>query len=233
MLASATDVASALSSELRRPDFDPDAAAAAAHEALWARANRLQRDFALFGGEFLAAQPVEILRGFFGAFFALERPVTSRCISPCIVSYSGDSYLSMSISPRQVWAGFLAGWPGLPANEKHQTALARLSFGISILLEFPPKVALTFVAYLVGFTLEYGPLILRSIFTPVFDPARAGAGREAEGLRERRARAREVYVQGDAAAKREAVEMLREGRGEPSPQLARMAVASQEQDTAE
>ena len=54
MLASATSVAEALSAELRNADgFDPDAAAAAAHAALWPRANRLQRDFAVFGGEFL------------------------------------------------------------------------------------------------------------------------------------------------------------------------------------
>ena len=50
-----------ISAELRRPDFDPDAAAAAAHAALWPRASRLQRDFAVFGGEFLGAQPVATL----------------------------------------------------------------------------------------------------------------------------------------------------------------------------
>ena len=54
MLASSTQVADVLSVELRRgTEFDPDAAAAAAHAALWPRANRLQRDFAVFGGEFL------------------------------------------------------------------------------------------------------------------------------------------------------------------------------------
>ena len=61
MLCSSTDVARALTTELRRPDFDPDAAAAAAHAALWPRASRLQRDFAVFGGEFLGAQPVATL----------------------------------------------------------------------------------------------------------------------------------------------------------------------------
>jgi hypothetical protein len=58
MLCSSTDVAQALTTELRRPDFEPDAAAAAAHAALWPRASRLQRDFAVFGGEFLGSQPV-------------------------------------------------------------------------------------------------------------------------------------------------------------------------------
>ena len=96
--------------------------------------------------------------------------------------------------------------------------LARLRFGIGIFLKFPPKVALTFVAYLAAFTVEFGPLILRSIFTPVFELATGPPS--SEGLRERRARARDVYVLGDVDAKREAVEMLKAGRGEPSPQVA-------------
>jgi len=199
MLASASDVASALSAELKAKDsFDPDAAAAAAHAALWSPANRLQRDFAVFGGEFLGSQPVEILRGFFSAFFALEM---------------------------DVWGGFLAGWPGLPGNANHATFLARIKFGISIALQFPPKVAAVFVGYLAKFTVEYGPLILRSIFTPVFEIG-VGPPPPDPGLRARRQRARDVYVTGDSAAKREAVLMLREGRagegaprGEPSPQV--------------
>jgi len=198
MLASATGVANALTAELKRPDFDPDAAAAAAHASLWPESNRLQRDFSVFGGEFLGSQPVEILRGFFGAFFAL---------------------------PQDVWGGFLAGWPGLPGNDNHATYLARIKFGIGIALKFPPKVAAVFVAYLATFTAEYGPLILKSIFTPVFQ---IGVGPVAPdpGLRARRAREREVYVIGDVAAKKEAVAMLKAGRapgkeptGEPSPQV--------------
>ena len=45
---------------VRAAGADADVAAAAAHAALWTRANRLQRDFAVFGGEFLGAQPVEV-----------------------------------------------------------------------------------------------------------------------------------------------------------------------------
>ena len=147
MLASSTGVADALTAELRKGDgFDPDAAAAAAHASLWPESNRLQRDFAVFGGEFLGAQRVDILRGFFGAFFALRD---------------------------DVWGGFLAGWPGLPGNDNHATWLARVQFGVSIALKFPPAVAATFVAYLATFTAAYGPLILKSIFTPVFQ---IGAG---------------------------------------------------------
>ena len=49
MLASSTDVASALSAELSRPDFDPDAAASAGYRALWSPTQRLQRDFQVRG----------------------------------------------------------------------------------------------------------------------------------------------------------------------------------------
>jgi len=144
---------------------------------------------------------VETLRGFFGAFFALDA---------------------------DVWGGFLAGWPGLPGNDNHSTYLARIKFGISIFLNFPPKVAAAFVGYLVQFTLKYGPLIIKSIFTPVFEIG-IGAPVPDPGLRARRQRARDVYVTGDADAKREAVAMLRKGRvgggeprGEPSPQVAQL-----------
>jgi lycopene beta-cyclase len=206
MLASSTEVAEAISAELRRgPDkFDPDAAAAAAHAALWPYGRRLQRDFAIFGGEFLGAQPVEMLRGFFDAFFKLDM-VT--------------------------WGGFLAGWDGLPGNEKHATWDARILFGISIFFKFPPKVALAFVAYLARFTLEYGPLIVKSILTPVFELG-VGAPPPDPGLRVRRQRARDVYVTGDVDAKVEAAQMLRANRannGQPSPQVAELLEAEDSQ----
>mmetsp|Transcript_63572 Transcript_63572/g.175318 ORF Transcript_63572/g.175318 Transcript_63572/m.175318 type:complete len:511 (-) Transcript_63572:915-2447(-) len=84
MLASSTDIAAALSQELAAPSFSPDCAAAAAYRSIWSPSLRLQRDFQVYGGEFLMAQPVEKLRGFFSAFFKL------------------DTIL---------WGGFLAGWP--------------------------------------------------------------------------------------------------------------------------
>ena len=40
--------------------------------ALWPAPLRYQRDFQVFGGEFLGDQKVELLRGFFDAFFQLE-----------------------------------------------------------------------------------------------------------------------------------------------------------------
>ena len=92
MLASCSTVSSALSSALNSADFSPDEAAASAYAALWPTSLRRQREFQVFGGEFLGEQKVEYLRGFFKAFFEIETPV---------------------------WGGFLAGWPGLPGDECH------------------------------------------------------------------------------------------------------------------
>jgi lycopene beta-cyclase len=83
MLASAPAVATAIENELARPDFNPDRAAASAYHAVWFPENVRQRNFAVFGGEFLMKQNVEGLRGFFSGFFSL---------------------------PLELWAGFLAGW---------------------------------------------------------------------------------------------------------------------------
>ena len=58
MLASSTELAATISSELGRADFAPDAAAAAAYRSLWPPALRYQRDFQVFGGEFLGDQKV-------------------------------------------------------------------------------------------------------------------------------------------------------------------------------
>jgi len=48
LLASSTILAAAISAELKRDKFQPDAAAAAAHAALWPRKLRLQRDFQVY-----------------------------------------------------------------------------------------------------------------------------------------------------------------------------------------
>ena len=61
--------------------------------------------------------------------------------------------------------------------------------------------------------------MLQSIFTPLFEIGPA-APKPDEGLRARRDATRAVYQTGDTRAKLEAVAMLREGRGEPSPQVA-------------
>ena len=74
MLASATDVAAAVGTGLRA-NSPPDAVAAAAYRALWSQQNRGQRDFQAYGGDFLMEQHVELLRGFFIAFFAIDNEV--------------------------------------------------------------------------------------------------------------------------------------------------------------
>ena len=65
----------------------------------------LQREFALFGGEFLLTLGAKDLRAWFAAFFAVDE---------------------------DVWGGFLGGWPGLPGNHHHETRLGRLLFGLAL-----------------------------------------------------------------------------------------------------
>lgn len=189
MLASSTDLASALSAQLSSDGFDPDVAAAAGYRALWTPQLRYQRDFQVFGGEFLGDQPVEYLRGFFAAFFQL---------------------------PTDTWGGFLAGWPGLPGNEYHDAWNKRLLFGLQLFVKFPPAVALAMMVYAVQFSLEYGPLILRSFATPLFG---ADGGVKPLDRAALRTRLEATYVTGDMEAKREAIAMLREGNGHASPQV--------------
>lgn len=95
--------------------FDGAAAAAAVYAELWTKESRLQRDFCVFGGEYLMQQTVTGVRGFFNGFFAL---------------------------PEEVWMGFLAGWPGLPHNEEHGAWHKRLMFGIKFWFLVPPAVKL-------------------------------------------------------------------------------------------
>merc|ERR1711862_702933 len=52
--------------------INPDKLAAQAYNAIWSIQNIKQRNFALFGGEFLLKQNVIGLRGFFDGFFRLD-----------------------------------------------------------------------------------------------------------------------------------------------------------------
>jgi lycopene beta-cyclase len=99
MLAAAPKVADALITA-HREKRTPDAAARAAYAAVWSRETVLQREFALFGGEFLLTLGAKDLRAWFAAFFAVDE---------------------------DVWGGFLGGWPGLPGNHHHETRLGRSS----------------------------------------------------------------------------------------------------------
>ena len=119
----------------------PDAIAAAAYATLWNPQNRGQRDFQLFGGDFLMRQSVNQLRGFFSAFFAIEQ---------------------------EVWAGFLAGWPGLPGNFHHETWSSRFKFCLDLFLKMPNSVRVAIIAYAVQYTFEFGPSNLVRSITPLF-----------------------------------------------------------------
>ena len=136
MLAAAPRLAAAIGDGLGA-GHGPDAIAAAAYATLWGEQNRGQRSFQAFGGDFLMQQPVDRLRGFFSAFFAVEQPV---------------------------WSGFLAGWPGLPGNEYHETWYGRLVFALQLFLKMPNDVRVAMVLYSALHTLEYGPnTLLRSL----------------------------------------------------------------------
>ena len=94
----------------------PDVIAGQSYRAIWSQQNRNQRDFQSYGGDFLMEQHVDILRGFFQAFFSLDEAV---------------------------WGGFLAGWPGLPGNIHHESWNRRLVFALSLFLKMNNKVPLT------------------------------------------------------------------------------------------
>jgi len=113
---------------------------ASAYEAIWSEQNQAQRDFAIFGGEFLMELDVAGLRGWFQGFFNL---------------------------PEDLWAGFLAGWPSLPGNQNHESWLARLTFGLQLVTKIPPPIALKLIAGIARFSLTYGVSLIRSV-TPLF-----------------------------------------------------------------
>ena len=87
------------------------------------------------------AQPVELLRGFFQAFFAVEQPV---------------------------WAGFLAGWPGRPNNDRPDSWSKRLTFALKLFFQMPTKVKITMILFAIRHTFEFGPnTLLRSLLPEV------------------------------------------------------------------
>ena len=68
----ATDVASVILRELKQSSTpNLDRIAAMSYDALWSPDNIRQRNFAVFGGEYLMKQDVVGLRGFFDGFFRL------------------------------------------------------------------------------------------------------------------------------------------------------------------
>jgi lycopene beta-cyclase len=178
-LMGASDVANVIVQELLADDNQTNAAvvpdldriAGLAYHALWSPANQRQRNFSIFGGEYLMKQNVAGLRGFFGGFFKLPLPL---------------------------WAGFLAGWPGLPNNERHATWVARLWFGVNFLIRLHPSVALDMVANIVYY-IAFENLALAQSVTPFLGEPQSYA------CRPNRDRV------GDVAAKMEARQMILAG----------------------
>jgi len=120
--------------------WNPDRAAARAYNAIWSPSNIAQRNFAVFGGEYLMKQNVVGLRGFFGGFFKL---------------------------PLSMWGGFLAGWPGLPYNANHENWTARLIYGLTFVSKLPPSVALDMIGSIIAYSITEGVTLPQSV-TPFF-----------------------------------------------------------------
>lgn len=95
------DFADAILRELKDPSFSPDVASARINDAVWTPEAIRQRNFAVFGGDFLMKQKVSGLQGFFSGFFKLPFPL---------------------------WTGFLAGMKNLPNNDRHETWYNRCAF---------------------------------------------------------------------------------------------------------
>ncbi|KAL7508077.1 hypothetical protein ACHAXN_005160 [Cyclotella atomus] len=164
----AGDVAKVLRDELNNANWNPDKAAARAYDAIWSPTNIAQRNFAVFGGEFLMKQNVVGLRGFFDGFFKLPLPL---------------------------WGGFLAGWPGLPNNENHETWWSRLVFGLSFVSKLPLPVALDMLGSIAAYSITEGVPLPQSVAPFLGLP-------DGYGYKEKKT------VLGDVAAKAEARKML-------------------------
>eukprot|EP01038_Epipyxis_sp_PR26KG_P007227 gene7227-9858_t len=146
MMAASTDLSKIIGDGIRT-NKAPDLISAEAYRAMWGKKNRGQRDFQTYGGDFLMAQKVEILRGFFSAFFSIDQ---------------------------DVWSGFLAGWPGLPGNIHHETWDNRLKFALSMFLKMPNSTRLSMMMYAIQYTLEFGPnTLLRSLLPEFINGASA------------------------------------------------------------
>eukprot|EP00579_Thalassiosira_antarctica_P000481 CAMPEP_0201866626 /NCGR_PEP_ID=MMETSP0902-20130614/1139_1 /ASSEMBLY_ACC=CAM_ASM_000551 /TAXON_ID=420261 /ORGANISM="Thalassiosira antarctica, Strain CCMP982" /LENGTH=622 /DNA_ID=CAMNT_0048391631 /DNA_START=68 /DNA_END=1936 /DNA_ORIENTATION=+ len=168
----AGSVAKVIREELKSGDagWNPERAAARAYDAIWSPSNIAQRNFAVFGGEFLMKQKVEGLRGFFDGFFKL---------------------------PLELWGGFLAGWPGLPNNEAHETWWARLVFGLSFVSKLPVPVALDMLGSIAAYSITEGVPLPQSVSPLLGLPDGYGYKEKAAAV-------------GDVAAKAEARKMIAE-----------------------
>jgi len=159
-------------SSANQNQFNPDKAAAQAYDSIWSVDNIRQRNFAVFGGEFLMEQNVKGLRGFFDGFFRL---------------------------PIEMWSGFLAGWPGLPNNDKHETWVARLWFGLNFVSKLPIEVSFAMLLSIIKTPFYDGGALFQSVTPFLGEPEAYGWGK--------RPMTKDV---GDVAAKAEARQMIQE-----------------------
>jgi len=173
VLMGAPDVCTAIRRGITTDGASPDRIAADAYGALWTPEDVAQRNFAVFGGEFLMAQDVKGLRGFFDGFFRISQ---------------------------ERWGGFLAGRPGLPNNNCHDTWLARMVFGLVFIAKIPLPVAVKMFLAIVESSL--GAIDLPQSVTPLF------GNPDGYGFVER------PDERGDVAAKSEARKMIAESKVE-------------------
>lgn len=171
-LAGASQVAQVLRKELKQPNANLDEIAAKTYHTLWSPENIRQRNFAVFGGEFLMKQNVQGLRGFFDGFFRLPLPL---------------------------WGGFLAGWPGLPMNENHETWYARMWFGLSFIIQLPVPVALDMAWNILLYCITEGVPLPQSVTPLLGEPYSYEHRVNLDGA-------------GDVAAKQEARQMIKESQ---------------------
>lgn len=115
-------------------------------------------------------QNVVGLRGFFDGFFRLPLPL---------------------------WAGFLAGWPGLPNNDQHESWLKRMIYGVNFLARLRFSVAADMVASIVVYMITEGPPLVQSVTPLLGEPESYEYKRNMDRV-------------GDVAAKEEARRMLQE-----------------------
>ena len=115
-------------------------------------------------------QNVVGLRGFFDGFFKLPLPL---------------------------WGGFLAGWPGLPNNDKHETWWARLVYGLTFVSKLPVSVALDMLGSIASYSITEGVPLPQSV-TPFL------------GLPDGYEYKEKPAIVGDVAAKAEARKMIAE-----------------------
>lgn len=165
-LMGAADMAAVIKQELTKQEPNLDRAAASGYHSLWTPENIRQRNFAVFGGEFLMKQNVVGLRGFFDGFFRL---------------------------PLKLWGGFLAGWPGLPYNKNHESWFARMWFGLNFIVRIPAPVAVDMLGNIVGYIFSEGLPLAQSV-TPFLgepesyelEPNKDGVGDVAAKMEARR-----------------------------------------------